>query len=450
MTSGQEKWLMVGSPVVLALAVCGVLVGVLRVRATGADHGNPDALAQQTRPLPVQVTVLGELTAPPVSDTYRGVVVASKEAELAFRRGGRVASLEVKEGAVVRQGDLLATLDAADIQADIDAARSQIAEADAVLGELVAGPRSQTLEAADAEVRRLTAAVDLARLTAKRQQSLIEVNASSYQQLDDANSALEQQSAALAAAIQRLSELREGTRTEQITAQRSRVDGLRARLRLLEVNLSDSRIVAPFDGVISRRYLDEGAIVGPESRALRLLQIDPLEARFGVSPTDANTLLPDQPVVLTCGQEKYIARVSRIEPEVDLATRTQGVYVSIDRPSLDNPLSVGQPVGRGTCKLVPGQTVSLALASARSADPVSDQMWVPLGALSRAERGLWSLFAVVPIAGGEYQIQRRDVQVLAVESELARVGGAMVQPGVAVVSGALHRVTPGMKVEPIR
>ena len=457
MTPNQEKWLMVGSPLVLAVAIAGVLLGVMRVRATDSGEESGAAVGDFAKPLPVEVTLLGELAAPQVSDTYRGVVVASKEAELAFRRGGRVASIDVKEGASVRIGDVLASLDASDIEAEIDVARSQIAEAEAMLSELVAGPREQTIEAAQAEVRRLQATVELATATAKRQQSLIEVNASSYQQLDDANSALDQQAAALSAAEQRLSELREGTRKEQVAAQQSRVDSLRARLRSLEVNLGDSRIIAPFSGVIAKRYLDEGAVVGPESRALRLLQVDPLEARFGVSPVDAALLAPDRPVVLTCGQEKFVAKVSRIEPEVDLVTRTQGLFVSIAPDAARHQVGASATAS-SVCKLVPGQTVSISLSSAVAGESetggqineLSDQLWVPLGALSRADRGLWSLFAIVQTDAGDFEIERREVQVLAIEAELARVGGALVRPGDRVVSGALHRVTPGMKVEPIR
>jgi HlyD family secretion protein len=454
MTPNQEKWLMVGSPVVLTLAIGATLFGVLRVRATDSGSESENTVGEIARPLPVEVTVLGELAAPQVSDTYRGLIVASKESELAFRRGGRVAAIEVKEGAAVKQGEILATLDASDVQADIEVARSQIAEADALLSELVAGPRKQTIEAAEAEVRRLEAAMDLAQTTAKRQQSLVEVNASSYQQLDDARSALDQQTAALASAQQRLSELREGTRKEQIAGQRSRVNSLKAQLRSLEVDLADSRIVAPFDGVISRRYLDEGAVVGPETRALRLLQIDPLEARFGVSPDDAASLELNQPVLLTFGQEKMIATVSRIEPEVDLVTRTQGLFVSIRS---DSPRPFEQPVSSNNSRsaaLVPGQTVSLSLAAPGSAEPgrsnqLNDQLWVPLGALSRADRGLWSLFVVVKTDDGGFEIERREVQVLAIEGELVRVGGALIHAGDRVISGALHRVTPGMKVEPM-
>lgn len=468
MTRLQEKFLMFISPFLMAGLVGGVTTGVMRARAAEAESESARATTV-VGPLPVAVIELGRLAAPQVSDTYRGVVVASKESELAFRRGGRVEAIEVKEGGIVRKGDVLATLDAADIRAQIAVATSRIAEAQAMLAELVAGPRTQTIQAAEADVRRLQATADLARTTALRQKTLVEVNASSYQQFDDAKSAYAQALAALAAAEQQLSELREGTRKEQVDAQSSRVASMRAQLDSLRIDLSDSRIVAPFDGVIARRYLDEGAVVNPQSRALRLLQIDPLEARFGVSPIDAASLRPGQEVTLTVGQQSIPGTVSRVEPEVDLATRTQGLFVTIVSSS----------------GVVPGQTVSLALRAsvAISASPGGrgqtlgrdSELWVPLTALSRADRGLWSLFVVVPdsasgdgqpdSAAGDGQpdstiedgqadnhgfvVERREVQVLAVEGELARVKGSRVVAGDRVVSGALHRVTPGMKVEPI-
>ena len=471
MTWVQERWWVLASPVLLAVTVGGVASGVLRART--AEHRGTTAAGLATAPpLPVRVLVLGDLAPPQIADRYRGVIVASKEAELAFRRSGRVESIDVKEGAAVKRGERLASLDASDLEAQIVGARSQVAEAEALLAEMVAGPRQQTIEAAYAEIRRLEATVELARSTANRQRSLLDVNASSAQQYDDARSSLDQQSAALSVAQQRLSELQEGTRAEQIDAQRSRVEGLRARLRSLEVDLEDSRIVAPFDGLIARRYLDEGAVVGPESRAMRLLQVDPLEARFGVSHDDAVSIRAGQSVTLTLDQETFRAVVSRIEPEVDLLTRTQGLYVTIDAGDVGSErdmadlrsggLSAGVS-GRSDAAdwrrcVVPGQTVSLSLSSSvsggdgiqRFASDATDELWVPLTALARAERGLWSLFAVIDGSDGGQLVERREVQVLAIEADSAQVAGASIAAGDQVVVGALHRIVPGMKVEPLR
>lgn len=292
----HEKWFVLASPLILAVLTVGSVAGLLRVRSGAADDAGDRDSDGSARAMPVTVLTLGDFEPPPVTESYRGVVVPSKQTELSFRVSGRVGSVVVEEGTSVLRGDRLASLETATIEAEIAASEAVIEGAEAVLAELVAGPRRQTIEVAQAELRRLKAAVELAESTVGRQQSLARSNAASPQQLDDAMSNLEQQRAAFSAAEQRLYELREGTRSEQIVAQRARVASLRADLQSLRVRLADHSIVAPFDGVVSRRYLDPGTIVGPASRALRVLQIDPLEARFGVAPEDAVRLRPgDEP-----------------------------------------------------------------------------------------------------------------------------------------------------------
>jgi len=97
MTRYQEKWLVLLSPLVLALVVGALIVGVLRARAEDSRRWGSAALTgrDSSAGLPVSVISLGELAVPQVNDRYRGVVIASKEAELSFRRGGRVESIEV-------------------------------------------------------------------------------------------------------------------------------------------------------------------------------------------------------------------------------------------------------------------------------------------------------------------------------------------------------------------
>jgi len=387
------------------------------------DAGSRDASMASIAPLPVATFVLGEIKSPIQMDAYRGVVVPSKEAELGFRRGGRIESLFVEEGSEVQQRQVLAELDSSDVRFQLATTRSQVAEAEAVLAELIAGPRSQTISAARSEVSRLTAALSLSRVTAERQQNLLRSNASSVQQSDEARFAVQQNEAALESAKYRLDELLEGSRKEQITAQEARVAVLRGQVAGLEVDLADTQIVAPFSGVISRRYLDEGAIAGPQSVALRLICCSPLEARFGISVADARRLRLGESVTITVGDRTYDSLITRIEPELDSASRTQTIYVTL-------------PDGCGTA-IVPGETASLAMAEEHE-----DALWVPISALSRAARGLWTVYAV-----SDYGVvERREVQVVETDTELARVAGTMITRGERLVSGGLHRITPGMKV----
>jgi len=123
-------------------------------------------------------------------------VVPSKEADLGFRRGGRIDQIHVEEGDRVQRGAVLATLDSSDVRSQLLATKSQIREAEALLAELVAGPRAQTIGAARSEVERLAAIAALSRVTADRMKKLLQSNAFSVQQFDEASYSVEQSDAA--------------------------------------------------------------------------------------------------------------------------------------------------------------------------------------------------------------------------------------------------------------
>ncbi len=415
--------------------------------ASGDELVPPDA-----PPLPVSVVRLGSIGAPNRGDDYRGTIQASKEADLAFRRNGPVKSIRVEEGDHVNCGDLLAELDISDIEASVRGMDAQIAEATAVLSELEAGPREQTIAAAKAMVRELEAAAELARLNLKRESSLKQTVASSEQAFDEARITALRSDATLDATRENLNELLAGARVEQVSAQRARVNSLRAQRESLDVQISDSKIVAPFDAIVARRNLDEGTIVGPDRVVLRLLQIDPLEARFGIAPADASRLRVGQKVMLQIQSSLINGVVARIEPDLDRATRTQGVHVVIvnETGELSDRLSGSREFPKpatGQTRVVPGQTVSLAIP--KNVDPESIEYWLPVQALSRSTRGLWSVMVVANGGDEEWVVERRDVQVLETDSELARISGGLVSTGDLVIADAIHRVTPGMKVEPL-
>ncbi|NIP80469.1 MAG: biotin/lipoyl-binding protein, partial [Gemmatimonadetes bacterium] len=83
---------------------------------------------------------LGDGSGPGVLEAS-GTVEAT-EADLGFNLPGRIASVEVDEGDAVREGDVLARLDAAELEARRAAAQAQAEAARAVLAELEAGSRS--------------------------------------------------------------------------------------------------------------------------------------------------------------------------------------------------------------------------------------------------------------------------------------------------------------------
>src|SRR5262249_22223456 len=67
-----------------------------------------------------------------------GYVVARHSSEVGVKTGGRLASIGFEEGTRVRKGSVIAQLEHADIEAQLEAARRAVAEADATLAQMIA------------------------------------------------------------------------------------------------------------------------------------------------------------------------------------------------------------------------------------------------------------------------------------------------------------------------
>lgn len=419
----------------LAVLLLSFSPGVRRV--FGHGQAQADESMNSRRALPVKVIRLDQLSPPERLDSYRGTVEASKSSNLSFRRSGRLIQIHFREGDRVAAGEVLASLDTSDLQASLRGIKSRIDEALAFLAEQEAGPREQSIKAVEATLREREAALNLAKLTLVREESLQKSRASSQQAYDEARMGLDRAAAAAQAVKEQLDELRAGTRAEQIEAQKARVQSLQAQRDDLLVQLRDCELTAPFSGVIARRFVDEGIIASPDRVVLRVLQIDPLEARFGLTAEDAAKLRPGDALNVSKSGLFYPATVSRIEPELHPETRTQGIIVSISLPVSPSGLTDRQ-------WLVPGQTVSLSL----SANPTAENdFWVPIQALTRSIRGLWSVMAVTEQVD-DWMVERHDVQVLEVDGGLARIRATTLQGENFVIAEGVHRITPEIVVEP--
>ena len=247
--------------------------------------------------MPVAVVRVGTVSAPALSRSYSGVLMARRESQLSFERGGLLVRVEKHEGDRVKSGELMALLDQGNLDAAEARTKSELLAAEALLAELVAGPRRQTLDAAAARVERLAAEVALAQVDARRQNRLLDSNATSRADYDSSVFGLEAKEKALMAEKATLAELVEGTRKEQIAGQRAQCASIRAALQEIEAQRRDSRIEAPYDGKIQSRLLDEGAVVAASTPVFALVS-HAIEARFGVPAGLAASLPPNSKVIV--------------------------------------------------------------------------------------------------------------------------------------------------------
>jgi RND family efflux transporter MFP subunit len=189
-----------------------------------------------------------------------------------------------------------------------------------LLAEIETPEIDQQLSQALAAREQAASSLALAKSTVERWEALRKKDAVSQQELDERRSGDAQARSNLAAA-----------------------DANVERLRQLE---GFKRVVAPFAGVITKRYVDVGDLIdagGGAGRALFLLaQTDPLRVYVSVPQTYAQLVKPGQQVIVTqaeLGGQTFRGVVARTSASIDAATRTMQVEISL--PNRDGTLLPG-------------------------------------------------------------------------------------------------------------
>ena len=272
-----------------ALLILGFFISVYSWLQATKQVVKPQAPEEQT--WIVQSVTVQQVDVQPLEQAF-GTVVAAREAHLRFGVAGEVerVSNNLRNGAHVKTGDILASLDTERLQLALDKVEVQI-------------------KAESTQIKEFTAQLALRQRMAERAQSLSEKGVGSQAELDGAELAVSQASNQLALAKSRLAELK-------VSLRRHRKD------------LEDAVLKAPFDGSLSSVDLALGNQVSNTYLVATLTDLSSLEVSF-VVPADiyANvTNLIGQQVKLSWSSEGSVvsettATITRAEVVVD---RTEG------------------------------------------------------------------------------------------------------------------------------
>ncbi|HTC94152.1 MAG TPA: efflux RND transporter periplasmic adaptor subunit [Terriglobales bacterium] len=222
--------------------------------------------------------------------TASGYIVARRQAVVSAKIQGRLSQLMVEEGSKVREGEIIARLDSADYQAQVEVARAQVQHAEADLAEQ---QRQQ-------------------RITEKLTQARVD----SQDQLDAAISRVRLAEAALSQS--------------------------RANLTLCDANYQNTLIRAPFAGVVVKKMAEVGESVAPippgvnistaSGAIVALADMATLEIEVDVSESNVAKLQPDQPAEVSVEafpDRNYRAVLRQVIPTADRTKATVTVKVTI-------------------------------------------------------------------------------------------------------------------------
>jgi membrane fusion protein, multidrug efflux system len=379
---------MYSSKIVLrSLGVCSLLAAL----ATGCG---PKQAASQTQaePPPVEVGVATVKAEPvPVTTELPGRIDAVRVAQVRARVAGILLKQLFKEGADVKEGDVLFEIDPAPLQAAFNSAKANLAKAEA--------NKTQAQAKAD------------------RYKNLVEYNAVSKQDYVDAVAAAQQAEADVLAG--------------------------KAALETASLNLGYTKVTAPISGKIGKALVTEGALVGQnEATQLAVIQqMDPIYFDFTQSSTD----------VLKLRQALKKGNLQSVSPDsvkVSLLLEDGTVYAS-EGKLMFSDISVDPTTGMITLRaefpnsermLLPGMFARARLDLAMN----NDALTVPQRGVARGPNGT----ATVLVVDADNKVQSRLVQPETTFGDKWVVSSG-VKAGERVIVEGLQKVRPGATVKTV-
>lgn len=251
--------------------------------------------------------------------------IEAHESLVSFKVPGRIVELPVEEGQLVKQGDLLARIEAEDLRQRVRVDEANLAVRNRNLDLTLAGTREQEIRATQQMVVDAQADLDEKKIDYERAQRLFAKDEMTMQERDLAATALKRATAAQEVAVQRYSEAQEGSRKEEIAVARANQKEAGESLGSSRVTLAYSVLKAPSTGVITVREAELGEVVAPGSPVVTLDDLDHLWLRAYVAETDLGRIHWGQQATVTTDTypgRKYHGRISFISPEAEFTPKS--------------------------------------------------------------------------------------------------------------------------------
>jgi len=229
--------------------------------------------------------------------TVVGNLVGEATIDVVPRVAGRIDSIPVRLGDRIAKGQLVAKIEDREI-------REQINQAQA------------TLEVNKANVTQRENEVQVQQLALERAKTMLERGLTARQNFEDA-------------------EARHNAALSQLNVAKAQQSQTQFRIDELKITLSNTNVVAPVDGFVSRRVLDQGAFAGANTVILTVVDIGTVRMVANLVEKGFKRItkgVEAKVAVDTFPGEDFTGQVSRVAPVFDPATRTAQMEIEVPNP----------------------------------------------------------------------------------------------------------------------
>jgi HlyD family secretion protein len=247
--------------------------------------------------------------------------------------GGRIIDLKLDEGQKVKKGDVVAQIDPADLELELNKLQTVLKGAKAHLRLAGNGARKEDRTKVSEMLKQSEIAKDKAEREFNRLAGLFEKGAIPEKQYDDAKTMFEQAQAAYNQVSAENEKVSNGTRREQIDIARASVEQAKAGISIIEKKISDCKVLSPVDGTVVHRLVEKGEIAGrgvpigivrDMSKAkvtVFLPEIDLGKVKIGQKAMVMTDSYPDKPL---SGYISFISESAEFTPK-NIQTRSERV-----------------------------------------------------------------------------------------------------------------------------
>jgi membrane fusion protein, multidrug efflux system len=378
----SSRWWLVLSFIFLTLMVGG---GGKWWLTSKAKQQKPPSIAMASQPqaLPVKIETLSNQVLEN-SSTVVGKLEARRAVTVKSEVKARVKQILVSEGTRVNAGQIILSLESNDLQAELFQAKAQLENAQARLMELKTGSRVEDIASAKAQldqaIARLNnakkgarpeeiaqaqaqidsakAELDLAQERVNRYGNLTKEGASSQDQFDEIikierkaqaslteakrrldglnkgrQADLTELQAAVEQSRQNLKRLENGARIEELAQAEAQVMQAKATLKMIDVKIQKTRIVAPFAGIIGDIPVKLGDYVDAGDELTTVTENNLLEVNLSIPLEKASELRLGLPIAIldSAGETVTKGKISFISPNV-----TENTQLILAKANLEN------------------------------------------------------------------------------------------------------------------
>jgi len=267
-------------------------------------------------------SLAGELT--PIIDVTLSAQVA-----------GQVMQVPVNEGDMVNNGQVLAIIDDRELRARYNQLTAQMIAQQATIAKLKQLARPQEIALLEAQVESARVALENAKKSLERANSLFDAGVISLSEVEKARMAKESAQAAYTAASENLDLAREGAREEDIVAAEAALKSLEAQLDQVTIQIDKSQIKAPVDGVISKVYAEPSESVSPGIPVIDMVNLSQMLIKVGLAESDLIMVKQGSTVVVRLNlapDQPLPGLVTSISPKVDPVTGTFAIEITVPNP----------------------------------------------------------------------------------------------------------------------